>query len=135
VVNSEVTSLNSAVLAGEMISDEDLPPAEFHPGIGPLDHIHEPDYRGRIEHRGRRVDHHIILLENLGFAIEDKDDRPADVAHVEWFIVGIEHKHRMMAIESVMAIAVLMVYGACIVHLIPGPSIRCCFDMATVMHE
>jgi hypothetical protein len=32
-----------------------------------------------------------------------------------------------MAIQLVMAIAVLMIYGACVVHLIPGPSERYLF--------
>lgn len=123
VIDGEILCLDTAVLAGEVIPDEDLPPAKFHPGVGTLDHVHEANHRRSVEHRRGRVDHQVILFEDFGFAVEDEDDRPADIADIERFVVRIEHKNRMMAIESVMAIAVVMIYGSCIVHLIAGLSI------------
>jgi hypothetical protein len=124
VVDGEIPCLNAAVLAGEVVPNEDFAATELHARVWSFDHVYKANDGRSFKPDGRGVDQEIVLFQDFSFAVEYQDNCASDIADVERLVVRIEHEHRMMAIQAMMAVAVLVIYGAWVVHLIPGPSTR-----------
>jgi len=71
VIHRQVLGLPATILAGVIITSEDLFLGEFHPGARPFDHIHQLDHRGAQEGGGRSTDDPSAILQNLGLAHHD----------------------------------------------------------------
>jgi hypothetical protein len=87
VVYGQVLGLMTTVLAGVVISSENLFLSELNPGAGP------PDYGGQLYHRraqkgsGGGADDSAAILQDLGLTHHDQVHGPLDVADVERFVV------------------------------------------------
>src|SRR5215213_5639353 len=92
VVDSQIVALPPAILAGVAIADEDFTPRELHPRPRPVDQIDHADHRGRGKDARRRLHDPAVGLQHFRLAVEDEQDRPTDVADVQWFVVLIEYQ-------------------------------------------
>ena len=73
VVERQVVRLRAAVLAGVLVTDEDLAPRQPDPRPGALDVVLQPDdatARGRP--RGRGPDVVVVVLDHLCLLAEDR---------------------------------------------------------------
>jgi hypothetical protein len=87
VIHGQVLCLLAAILAGVVISPEDLFLGELHPGARPPDQVDQLYHRGAQESSGRGVDDPSAVLQNVGLAHHDQGDSPLDVADVQRFVV------------------------------------------------
>ena len=111
VVNSEFTSSHTAVLASEVITNEDLTPAKFNTGAWTANHVRETDYRGRIIAIPGCRHADIVRLEDFRFTGNHEDDRPPNVADIERLVIMVQNENRMMTVEVLVTIAELSRFG------------------------
>jgi len=93
VIDRQVTALQSAILAGIPIADEDLATGQLHLRAGTLDQCGEADYRRDAVIVVYGVQDQAILFEDFGLTGEDHHQGALDVANVEGFVILIEDEH------------------------------------------
>lgn len=93
VVNREIHGVFSAILAGVAITPENLPPGEPDNLPGMHYHVREADNGRTGEHVGDRTDFAATIEHQRSFLGENQPNRPAQVADVERFKIGIENQH------------------------------------------
>jgi hypothetical protein len=87
VIYCQVPGLATAILAGVVISPEDLFLGELHPGARPPDHVAQLYHRRAQKRGGRRADDPTAVLQDLGLAHHDQSDSPLDIANIQRFVV------------------------------------------------
>ena len=94
VIDCHIPGRRTAVLAGVVITGEDLVAGHLSARYRTLDHVDEPDHVGPFENVGDRVDVLPAVLHRLRLALADELHRPANVADVQRLVVLIEHQYR-----------------------------------------
>ena len=92
VVEREPGDVPAAVLARVAVADEDLASREPDARPRSLDAVLEPDDRGGAQHRARRPDLGVVVLDDLGLLAEDEPERATQVAHVQRLVIRVEEK-------------------------------------------
>src|SRR4051812_1718013 len=93
MVERQVGGLRSAVLAGVLVADEDLAPAEPDARSRSLDPMLKPDDARRPEDGRGRSDVVVVVLDDLGLLCEDEAEGAPDVAHVQRLVIGIQQQY------------------------------------------
>jgi len=93
VIHGQVLCLTTALLAGVVISPEDLFLSELHPRARPPDHIDQLYHRGAQKGGGRGTDDPPAVLQNVGLTDHDQGHGPLDVADVQRFVVQVKDKN------------------------------------------
>jgi hypothetical protein len=94
VVYGEVSGLLTAILAGIIVSNKHLTPAQLPLYAGTFDHVNQADHRGQIDsHRGA-ADCTRVFLQHLCLAPPEQDNGPPGTADIERLVVLIKNKDR-----------------------------------------
>jgi len=96
VVEREVPTLLSAVLAGVLIAVKNLVAGHLALAVRPPDKLGQPDDGGKLKGVGKRVDIAKSVLEHLRLALVDKDDGAAGPADRKRLVTLVEDEHRMV---------------------------------------
>jgi hypothetical protein len=94
VIQRQVRAALSAVLAGEVVTGEDLAAGESGDGARALDVVDHADHAGDVERPCDRAQRAISLRDDFRFATFEQHERASGVADVEGFIVLVEHQDR-----------------------------------------
>lgn len=90
VIQGEVASGLTTILALELIADEDVPPREASLWSWPADQVDEADYGRDLEDEGGGVEVAAAVFDDLRFTAVDKYERPPNIADVQRFVILIE---------------------------------------------
>lgn len=93
MVQGHLAGLPTTVLAGILITDENLPPRQFCLWARPFHHMNQTNNRRRY-HRGRWTSNHArIVFDHFGLVFEDQNDSTPDPGDIEGLEVLVENKH------------------------------------------
>lgn len=93
VIDREVFIHAAAVLARKSISNEYLSPRELDAGTWPTHKCPQSNDRGHLKCLATCVEELLALLQHIGLAPKYEHKRTSNVAHVQWFIVLVEHQY------------------------------------------
>jgi len=93
VVDGQGGGAPTAVLAGGMVAAEDLAPGKLDARAGVSDLVFEPYDGGKVEQGIDRADLAAPVDHQAGLVRQNHTQSPADVAHVEGFIVCVQDQH------------------------------------------
>ncbi len=82
----------AAVLAEVPVAGEDLAARQTDTRAGALDAVLQLDDRRCSQHLRGRADLGVVVLDDLRLRTEDEPERPAQIADVEWLVVGVQKK-------------------------------------------
>ena len=90
VVERQIAGLHSAVLAGVVITNKDLAASEPNARARTLDEINQTDDRRPTERLVGCANVANAVLENLGLATVNEQDRPTSITHVQRLVILIQ---------------------------------------------
>ena len=91
VVDSQLRSALTAILAGVIVPPEDFPLVKFYPYTRSFDHAFKPDDRRSRKLLGYRVNETAPVEDERGFTGHHQADRPPGGANIEWFEICVQN--------------------------------------------
>jgi hypothetical protein len=83
VVQRKVAQASSAILAGVVVPDKNLAPAQARSWSGTLDEMRESDNRWAVNREGGGVDYLVVQFKHFGLAVQHKYKGASDVTYVQ----------------------------------------------------
>lgn len=93
VIDCQIFIDATAILTGEAVADEYLTTAELDAWPGPTHKCPQSYDRGHLKGAAGRMEELLTLLQHIGLAAKDEHEGSSNVAHVQWFIVLVEHQY------------------------------------------
>lgn len=96
MIDREVAPVTAAVLTSKTVADEYFATVKFHSWTWPPDKCPQPNDRG--DSVGSQLGMKMLgaLLQNIRLPTKNEHNRTANVAHIQWFIVLVEHQNSVV---------------------------------------
>ena len=93
MINGHIFLPTAAVLTGEFVTNEDLAATELDARAGPTHKCPQSNDRGHLKSLACGVELLVTLLQHVGLAPKYEHKCTPNVAHVQRFIVLVEHQY------------------------------------------
>lgn len=93
MINGQVSRPFTTVLAGVIITPENLPAGQFDLETRAVNHVLQPNDRGARKGRSSGVNLSPSIHHHGCLVCQNQTNRTAQVADIDWLEIGVEYKH------------------------------------------